>query len=162
MILGDASDQRASTEEFVPRRDAAFRDDTVQNAAQKIFEEGIVEFERANELDPLVSLRVNTDIFHVKSKDINNPLGGLDSGVTGDLLEFRGEAHEILSIAGNSSVLGSVVTAWASSLAIASNKGNTVVAGGVEGLTTLTSAAEAGYSSIEVVDASLFIVGDTI
>ncbi len=82
MIIGDAwADPNNG-------RNSAFRDEVVLNAT-KIFVEGQLEIRAPHPSEYPVPLTVNTDRLHIKSKDINNQLGGLDSGITGDLLNLK-------------------------------------------------------------------------
>ena len=80
--------------------------DSELGAGTKVFIQGNVEF--LSTTDPLlaagaaqdsnVSVRINTDTLHVKSKNILIPLGGLDSSLVGDAIEIRGEEHIISAI----------------------------------------------------------------
>ena len=95
MIFGDAMDADIIKKDGSPRdRDSSFRDDVVFNAT-KIYIEGEVEAQ-AHAGDPLVTVQMNTERLHVKSKNINAPLGGLDSGITGDLLDLNGITQRMI------------------------------------------------------------------
>ena len=95
MIFGDAMDAEIIKKDGSPRdRDSSFRDDVIFNAT-KIYIEGEVEAQ-AHTGDPLVTVQMNTERLHVKSKNINAPLGGLDSGITGDLLDLDGITQRMI------------------------------------------------------------------
>ncbi len=92
MIFGDAMDADIIKKDGSIRdRDSSFRDDVVFNA-DKIYIEGEVE---AQDND-LVTVEMNTERLHVKSKNINNPLGGTDSGITGDILDLYGITNRMI------------------------------------------------------------------
>ena len=75
-------------------RDSSFRDDVVFNA-ERIYIEGEVEAQ-AHSGDPLIVVQMNTERLHIKSKNINAPLGGLDSGITGDILDLFGITQRMI------------------------------------------------------------------
>jgi len=95
MIFGDAMDASIIKADESPRvRDSSFRDDIVLNA-DRIFIEGEVEAQ-SHSVD-LLNVEMNADRLHVKSKNINNPMGGKDSGITGDILDLHGITNRIIN-----------------------------------------------------------------
>jgi len=93
IIFGDAMNATIVKMTGEPRvRDSSFRDNVVFNA-ERIYVEGEVEAQDF----PLVTLEMNTERLHVKSKNINNPLGGTDSGITGDYLNLIGIKERIIN-----------------------------------------------------------------
>ncbi|MEM4406491.1 MAG: calcium-binding protein, partial [Candidatus Methanomethylicaceae archaeon] len=93
MIFGDAMNATIVKMTGEPRvRDSSFRDNVIFNA-ERIYIEGEVQ---AHDF-PLVTLEMNTERLHVKSKNINNPLGGTDSGITGDYLNLIGVKQRIIN-----------------------------------------------------------------
>ena len=96
MNFGDAFETEVVKFTDVERiRDSAFHDDLLL-ISEKIFIEGDVQTVRKNESDPQVTLQVQTDRLHIKSKNINVPLGKRDSGITGDLLDLDGIQNRLI------------------------------------------------------------------
>ncbi|KPK77232.1 MAG: hypothetical protein AMJ79_03940, partial [Phycisphaerae bacterium SM23_30] len=95
MTFGDAMDATIVKKSGEPRvRDSSFRDDVVLNA-DRIYIEGEVEAQAFGG-DPLVTVEMNTERLQVKDKNINNPLGGTDSGITGDILDLWGITERMI------------------------------------------------------------------
>ena len=46
--------------------------------------------------DPLVTVQMNTERLQIKYTNINDPLGGLDSGITADILDLYGITQRII------------------------------------------------------------------
>jgi len=92
IVFGDAMDATIVKMTGEPRvRDSSFRDNVVFNA-ERIYIEGEVEAQST----PLVTVEMNTERLHIKSKNINNPLGGTDSGIKGDFLNLIGVQDRII------------------------------------------------------------------
>jgi hypothetical protein len=91
IVFGDAYDQEESKKDGAERnRDSSFRNDVIFNA-ERIYIQGEVEAQNTS----LVTVNMNTERLHVKSKNINNPLGGRDSGIIADMLELAPEKNWI-------------------------------------------------------------------
>ena len=91
MIFGDA---RNGSSRGRRRPDSSFRDDVVLNA-DRIYIEGKVEAQ-AHHGDPLVTVEMNAERLQIKYANINAPMGGLDSGITGDILDLHGITQRII------------------------------------------------------------------
>ena len=100
MIFGDAVDAEIVKISGAARvRDSAFRDDVIATA-HEVYVEGDVQALADETGDPnndKVHLDINAELLHIRSKNINNEFGGLDSGIKANQVNLLGVTDRIVA-----------------------------------------------------------------